>query len=102
MLGDGVMTILKEKRFYAFSPEQTDENIALVILEDGTELLVHNNGTAEDAAGQRYFHVSREEDTVSRPLADAWAFMDADQRILPDKEVLDLGWTLDADAPVIL
>ncbi|MBQ7541113.1 MAG: hypothetical protein IJT44_02350 [Clostridia bacterium] len=96
------MTILKEKKFYAFWPEDADENIALVILEDGTELLVHNNGTAEDASGNRYFHVSREEDTVSEPSLDAWAFLYEDKRILPDKELVDVGWTVDADAPVIL
>ena len=94
------MRILKEKKFYAFRGRDADENIALAFLEDGTWLLVHDNGTATAPDGTTYYHVGRE--VEGPPLAPdlPWMTDDPDPQPIPDTDLEDLGWTTDAKAPM--
>ena len=94
------MKILKEKHFYAFRWQDADENIALAFLEDGTWLLVHNDGTATSPDGVRYFHVGREVEGPPLSPDPPWMTDDPDPQPIPDTAFEDLGWTTDAKAPM--
>ena len=94
------MQILKEKKFYAFRWQDADDNIALAFLDDGTWLLVHDNGTATGADGTKYYHVAREVEGTPLSPDPPWLTDDPDPQPIPDTVLEDLGWTLDAKAPM--
>ena len=94
------MKILKEKKIYGFRWQDADEHIAFVFLEDGTWLLVHEDGSAVAPDGTKYFHVARE--VQGQPLSPdpAWLTDDPDPQPIPDTVYEDLGWTVDATSPM--
>ena len=94
------MQILKENKFYAFRWQDADEHIALAFLEDGTWLLVHENGTATAPDGTVYYHVGREIEGTPLDPDLPWMTDDPDPQPIPDTDLVDLGWTLDAKAPM--
>ena len=94
------MQILKEKKFYAFRWQDADENIALAFLEDGTWLLVHDNGTATAPDGKTYYHVGREVEGTPLSPDPPWLTDDPDPQPIPDTDFEDLGWTLEASSPM--
>ena len=101
------MRIWKERKFYAFCPEDADEYIAVVLLENDVFLLVRTDGSARGSDGQIYVPVMREI-PVSVIPSDLM-FVDVripDDQIPPDdpsdSDLEPLGWTADADKTVIL
>lgn len=94
------MNILKEKVFYAFRWQDVDHDIAFAILEDGTWLLVHDNGTASAQDGTTYYHVGREIEGTPFPPDPPWLTDDPDPQPIPDTALEDLGWTKDAKTPM--
>lgn len=94
------MEIKQEKKFYAFRWQDADENIALAFLEDGTWLLVHNNGTGTTPDGTTYYHVSREIECEPLSPDPVWLTDDPDPQPIPDVVLQEIGWTQDAKAPM--
>ena len=94
------MKILADKKFYAFRGRDADENIALVILEDGTWLLVHQNGFAVAPDGTKYYHVAREVEETPLSPDPFWLTDNTNPQSIADTTFEDLGWTLDAKAPM--
>ena len=106
------MEILQESAFYGFSRETVDRHVGLAILENGTWLLVHKDGTAVDVSGRRYARVSQEIESDPIP-ADIFmqyyceCLEDMDKEPpetfpIPDTDLETVGWTTEADHPVIL
>lgn len=95
------MEIRREKKFYGFRWQDADEYLALVILEDGTRLLAHEDGYAVDPAGAKYYHVAREVEYTPEKLDAPWLEEDADPNPAPATMLEDLGWTKDAKAPMV-
>lgn len=81
------MLIREEKKFYATAEDCDGEIVGVVQLDDGTLLIVFPDGTATGCDGKTYVHVGR-------------SIPDPDD---PDDEILEtVGWTTDAEKPVIL
>ena len=105
------MKIIKQKKYYGFTSKTADEHCGLVILEDGTWLLVHENGSAMDTNGRRYVPVSKEEtDGVILPDRTEYVYMsvtnpdfdEPEPQPITDYTLATVGWTTDADKPVVL
>ncbi|MBQ7541114.1 MAG: hypothetical protein IJT44_02355 [Clostridia bacterium] len=96
------MEIIKEKKFYSFFGKDSDHNIAVAVLENGVWLIVRDDGTAKGADGRRYVNVSREEETEPMPPDDPILIEDADPNPIPDTVLVTVGWTVDADKPIVL
>ncbi len=94
------MQILKEKTFYSFRKTEADKDIAFAILEDGTWLLVHNNGTASAPDGAVYYHVGREVESAPYEPDPSLLPEDPDVQPIPGTLLEDLGWTTDAKSPM--
>ncbi|MBQ7541409.1 MAG: hypothetical protein IJT44_03845 [Clostridia bacterium] len=80
------MEIIKEKKFCSIDKNNTDEPIAVILLENGVWILSFSNGTALGTDGQQYVNVS-EEVITEKPK---------------DSILNDIGWTTDSSEPVIL
>lgn len=104
------MEILREKKFYSFSARDADEHIGVAILENDTWLLIREDGTAIDKTGRKYVRVSEEIRTQvpkrTNPKSPVWLdYWDGRESIagmIEDADLRELGWTTDADEPVIL
>ena len=105
------MEIIKEKKFYAFAGRDADENVALARLENGAWILIHDGGTANDAAGRLYARVSEEVEAEPMPPDESLLFYcaskDGNRKTtetlpIPDTDLVTLGWTTESEKPLIL
>lgn len=71
-------------------------------LENGTIVLVHEDGHALGMDGKTYYRVSREVETEPAPIDPLWLCCDPDAEAVPDIILEDIGWTSDADHVVVL
>ena len=81
-----------------FEPDQ----ITAVLLENGVTVFAQSNGVGIGSDGKRYVRVSQEMDTVSMPSDTPWFFDDPNPVPIHEITPVEIGWTPDADAPVIL
>ena len=106
------MMIYKEKFFYGFTKKTADEHSGLIILENGVWLLLHEDGSAVGSDGRRYVNVSEEVPSRPMPKDEVTQYLctsieDFDKEPpetfpIPDTDLRPIGWTCDADKPVIL
>ena len=89
------MKIIKE---IAFDPTY----ISAVTLENGVTVYTRSDGVGIGSDGKRYVRVSQEADTVSMPSDKPWFFDDPNPVPIHEITPVDIGWTADADSPVIL
>lgn len=106
------MKVFREKVFYGFTKGTADEHSGMIILENGVWLLLHENGSAVGSDGRRYVSVS--EEVSSKPMpkdlflqyactcAEDYDKEPPETFPIPDTDLLSLGWTCDADKPVVL
>ena len=101
------MQVWKEKKFYPFEPDSADTYLAAVLLENDVFLVVREDGAAIGSDGKTYVNVSRE--IPSRTIPSELMYIDVripKDKIPPDvatdTELETVGWTADADKPVIL
>ena len=106
------MEIIRQTQYFGFTKETTGEHSGMAVLETGVWLLIHENGTAAGSDGKTYACVS--EEVESRPMpADKFlqycctSFEDFDREPpetfpIPDTDLVTLGWTTEADRPVIV
>ncbi|MBQ7726674.1 MAG: hypothetical protein IJT66_05970 [Clostridia bacterium] len=106
------MKIVKEKKIYGFTKETADEHTGMAILENNVWLVAHENGTAIGSDGKTYARVSEEVQSTPMPK-DLYiqyfctSFEDFDTEPpetfpIPDTDLVTLGWTTEADKPVIV
>lgn len=101
------MIVWKEKKFYPFESGYADRNIAVVLLENDVFLIVRDDGTAIGSDGMKYVNVSKEIVIPGIPTDRMYIDMRiSDDEIPPDvetdTELETVGWTADADLPVII
>ena len=89
------MEILKE---IAFDPSYE----SAVRLENGVTVYARGDGVGIGSDGKRYVRVSQNADTVSMPSDTPWFFDDPNPVPIHEIAPVDIGWTTDADSPVIL
>ena len=105
------MQILRESNFFGFTSCSAGEKAGLAVLEDGTWLIIGDDGTGVDQNGKRYVCVSKEVEAEPIPADDVLLMClsveeDWDKPLpesfpIPDTDLVTLGWTPDADTPVI-
>ena len=106
------MNVMQETAFYGLSRGTADGYVGLAILEDGTWLLVHKDGTAVDGSGKRYARVSQEVESQPIPADKFMPFYcdrpeDMDKEPpetfpIPDTDLTTVGWTTEADKSIVL
>ena len=107
-----MMKVFKEKMFFGLTGETADEHSGFAILENGEWILIHENGTAVGSDGRKYARVS--EEVPSRPMPKdellqyvCTSIEDFDEEPpetfpIPDTDLRSIGWTCDADKPVVV
>lgn len=89
------MEIIRE---IAFDPAY----VCAVKLDNGVTVYARKDGFGIGTDGRQYVRVSKNEDTVSMPSDTPWYFDDPNPVPIHEIAPVDIGWTTDADAPVIL
>ena len=86
-----------------FKETACDPNyIGAATLESGVTVFARADGTGDGTDGKRYYRVSREVESEPMPPDPIWLFEEYDPNPIPDSILLDVGWTTQADGPVIL
>ena len=105
------MNIIREKVFFGVKMEQETSDIGMAVLDNGVWLLIHEDGSATGSDEKQYFCVSKE--VQSKPIyadetllyiCESWDDFDkepAEALPIPDTDLETLGWTTDADKPII-
>ena len=78
------------------------QHITAVKLENGVTVYADDDGVGIGSDGKRYVRVSQEMDTVSMPSDTPWFFDDPNPVPIHEITPVEIGWTPDADAPIIL
>lgn len=70
-------------------------------LETGVTVFARADGTGFGTDGKRYYRVSKEIETAPMPADPIWMFEDYDADPIPDSILVDIGWTTEADGPIV-
>ena len=76
--------------------------IGSATLETGVTVFARADGTGDGTDGKRYYRVSKEVASDPMPPDPIWMFEDYDPNPIPDTILVDIGWTTEADGPVVL